>query len=201
MNKSDILVKLPGSTFLGQGGNGEFVDLSVAPERDAEGLWSFNRLCEFKRDGKERGSGGIVLEESETSSVDASSVVISTLEQASQAVNESVEFTVYAHRITRATNKIVVMPATNPIGWIPQPPTDADVFSESSLGQWLKPAVNKCADVISSAAQIPIFRGVVRSAFSMHLKGLSLEPVAKNPLCIFTSKQIAIRPKEYYLLQ
>ena len=83
------------------------------------------------------------------------------------------EFTVYAHRVTRAAAKTHVMPATNPTCWIPHPPTDADVFSESNLGQWLKPAVSSCGAVVS-AAQIPIVRGCVRSAFCMYLKGMTL---------------------------
>ena len=77
-------MKLPASTFLGQGGKGEFVDLAISPERNADGLWLFSRLCEFRRDGKEKGSGGFVFQGSDTSSVDASSVAISTLEQASE---------------------------------------------------------------------------------------------------------------------
>ena len=114
-------------------------------------------------------------------------------------MNNSDEFTVYAHKIIKGSTAKKEFPATNPIGWVSESVSDGDAFDQTCLGQWIHPKVKKAPQPVT-AAQIPNFEGIVRSAFAMHLKGMQLEPVSSNPLCIFLSKAVTIQPKTYQLL-
>ena len=197
-NPTDSPFKLPAGTFLGQGGEGSFEDVSQETQENVPGVWMFNRLTEFKRDGKEKASGGIVIMDSESDLVDLAKVKIDLLEVALAKVNHNAEFTVYAHKVVR-TSTTRITPSANPIAWIPQKPTEEHVFEKQRIGMWLKPLVKQCPDRVTPQS-IPRFEGVVRSAFAMYFKAMQLEPISNNPLCIFLSKAISIPPKQYFTL-
>ena len=198
-NPTDSPVKMPGGTFIGQGGEGSYVDVSQVPEKNVPGVWLFNRLCDFKRDIKDKASGGIVFLASESSQVDVADVKIDLLETASAKVDHNTEFTIYAHKILRAGNRTSITPAVNPIVWIPKTPSQEDVFDMSRVGMWLQPQVKACPDPVTPQG-VPIFEGVVRSAFAMYMKGMQLSPITNNPLCIFLSKQVIVPPKKYFTM-
>ena len=138
--------------------------------------------------------------DSDSSLVDPAKVKIDLLEVASGKVNHNADFTIYGYRIIRGPSSTKITPSVNPIVWIPKTPTEDHVFDQTHIGMWLKPLVKACPDPVTPQG-VPIFEGVVRSAFAMYLKGMQLEPTTNNPLCIFLSKTVSIPPKQYFTLR
>ena len=200
-NPTDGSVKVPANTFLGQGGNGEFKDLEAEPSLNRPGLWLFNRLCDFKRDVKDAGSGGVVFiaggKDGTVGTPD--DIQIQTVDNVAATINHDNQFTIYAHKIVKSSNRTSLTPASNPIVWMPESPGPDGVFSHTFLGQWLVPKVGVQPQAVRRNT-IPLFEGCVRSAFAMGLEQFSLEPITTNPLCIFLNKQVEVDAKSFFVL-
>ena len=116
------------------------------------------------------------------------------------SVQHDSQITLYAHKIVKSARMTRGTPAVNPIALVPEEPgLGAASFNDSALGQWIVPKSRACPHPVTPQS-IPVLEGVVRSAFGLALNQFSLEPIATNPLNIFTCKQIDIQPRSYFSL-
>ncbi len=125
--------------------------------------------------------------------------VIETLASCALSMDDTAEFTVYAHKVVTGANAKKVRPASNPIVWVPEDPGADAEFRNDNIGQWLVPKIGPLPKTVSPTT-IPSFEGVVRSAFAVAFRDLSLEPIKKNPLCIFTSRAVQIPGQSLFVL-